>query len=318
LLRFVVNRLVHLVIVLLLVSFFTAALIDLIPGEPAYVVLGDTATPEQVASFNEEFGLNDPFPERYARWLGDLVQGDLGTSMRTQEKVTDLIKDRLPVTLEIGLLGLIMAILIAIPVGVYAAYRQGGWFDNISYYTLLLLIATPSFILALFISQYGAVELGLFPVTGWVPFSQDLTENLRFAFLPALTLAVTEAAVFSRLLRSDMISTLQEDFILSAKAEGLPPKKILFKYALKPSSFTLVTLVGLSIGRLLGGAVIVEQLFGLPGLGRLLYQSILAKDVSTVQGLVMFLALAYVVMNTIVDLSYHYLDPRVRSLAKAA
>jgi peptide/nickel transport system permease protein len=313
-LKFAARRLLHLLLVLLLVSFFTAALVDLIPGEAAYGVLGQQATEEQVESFNEEFGLNDSLPKRYVNWLGDIVQGDLGTSMRTNEDVTAAIRERLPVTVEIAVLGLLMAIVVAIPLGVYAAYRQGGWFDRVSYYGLLLLIASPSFIVALFVSYYLGVELGFFPVTGWVPISENLGENLRFAFLPALTLALTEAAVFSRLLRSDMISTLQEDYILSAKAEGLPPKKVLFKYALKPSSFTLVTLVGLSVGRLLGGAVIVEQLFGLPGVGRLLYSSILAKDVSMVQGLVMFLALTYVVLNTIVDLLYHYLDPRVRSL----
>ena len=310
--RTILRRFVHVVPVLLIVSFATMVMVDLTPGDPAYAILGETATPEQVALVHQELGLDDALPVRWGNWLGDVARGDFGTSFRTRQSVLDAIGERLPVTLELAALSLLMALAVAIPVGVYTAYRSDRRVDRWASVALSLLISSPAFLTAVVLSYVFAVRYHVFPVTGWVRLSENVGQNLRSAFLPALTLALGEMAVFSRLLRADMIAALQDDFVLTARAKGMSDRYILFRHAFRPASFSLLTLSGLSLGRLVGGAVIVETVFALPGLGQLLVQSILAKDLIMVQGVVLFVALAYVLLNMLVDVSYAYLDPRVR------
>jgi peptide/nickel transport system permease protein len=310
--RAVIRRLAHVVPVLLLVSLGTLLLLDLIPGDPAYAILGEGATPEQVDRVHEQLGLDDPLPERYVRWLGDLVQGDFGTSPRSHVPVWESITERLPVTLELAGLALLFALVLAVPTALYAAYRQGRLFDRVTGAMSSGLISSPAFLTGLLLVYFLALELRWYPVTDWVPLTEDPADNLRHAFLPALTLALAEAPVFMRLLRSDLIATLQDDFILSARAKGMSTPYVLVRHALRPSSFSLVTVLGISLGRLVGGTVIVESLFALPGLGQLMISSILNKDFVVVQGVVMFVALAYVFVNLAVDVVYSYLDPRVR------
>lgn len=311
--RAVGSRLLHIVLVLVLVSFSTALLVDFIPGEPAFAVIGESATPDQVAEFNRQTGLDRPLLERYGAWIGNVVTGDLGSSFRTRETVTDALATRLPVTLELMVLALGMALVVAVPLGVYTAWRRRGPLDQTTTFVTSLVIATPVFVLGLFLSYYLSVKLGLFPVTGYRKLSNGLGENLQYIFLPALTMALPEIAVFTRLLRADMVSTLQEDHILAARAAGLPSRTVLWKYALKPSSFTLLTLAGLSVGRLLGGAVIIERIFGLPGMGSYLFESISSKDFMVVQAVVLLIAVAYVLINALIDGLYHVLDPRLRT-----
>jgi len=291
-------------------------LIDLTPGDPAATILGDNATPAQIHELRAQLGLDRPLPVRYASWIGNIVQGDFGRSIRTQQPVLDAITERLPVTIELALLALVMALAVVIPAALYTAYRAGSRADRLGNVVSSSLLSLPSFLTALLLVYLLALRFPVFPVTGWVPFTDDPLENLRSAFLPALTLALTEMAVLTRVLRSDLIATLQEDFILSAKAKGLPTWYVLLRHALRPSSFSLVTLAGLSLGRLIGGAVIVETLFALPGIGQLLVNAILGKDAVTVQGVVLFVALVYVGLNLLTDVLYTVLDPRTRA-AKA-
>jgi peptide/nickel transport system permease protein len=251
--------------------------------------------------------------ERYVNWLGNLASGDFGRSIITRQPVGEAIQERYPVTLEIAFLALVMALAISIPAGVYSAYRRGRLFDKGANVTGAVLIATPAFMSGLFLAYFFAVKWKVFPVSGWVPLEDGIADNLNHAFLPALTLALGLVAVFQRLVRSDMQGILQEEYIAAANARGLSARYILFRHALKPASFSLLTLAGLALATLMGGAVIVEQLFGLPGLGSLLLGAIQTKDLAMVQGVVLFVATVYVVLNAVVDTLYAFLDPRVRA-----
>jgi peptide/nickel transport system permease protein len=299
--------------VLFLITLFTTAMVDLMPGSPALAMLGDQATPEQIARLNEQLGLDLPFLVRYWDWLVAALGGDLGTSLRMGLPVTTAIAERFPVTLEIALLSVVMALLIAVPLALVAGARAGGGLDRVATALTSALLSLPGFAAAVLLIYLLAVKARLFPVGGWVPFTEDPIGNLRFAFLPALSLALMEAAVYFRLLRSDVISTLQEKFVLSARARGLPPGYVLFRHVLRPSLFSLTTVAGLSMGRLLGGAVIVESLFALPGLGFLVIQSVPFQDIPTIQGIVVVVAVIYVLINIVVDVGYSVIDPRIRT-----
>jgi peptide/nickel transport system permease protein len=312
-LRQVGSRLLRLVPVLFLITLFTTAMVDLMPGSPALAMLGDQATPEQIARLNEQLGLDQPFLVRYRDWVVAALGGDLGTSLRMGLPVTTAIAERFPVTLEIALLSIVMALLIAVPLALVAGARAGGGLDRIATAFSSALLSLPGFAAAVLLIYLLAVKARLFPVGGWVPFTEDPIGNLRFAFLPALSLALMEAAVYFRLLRSDVISTLQEKFVLSARARGLPPGYVLFRHVLRPSLFSLTTVAGLSLGRLLGGAVIVESLFALPGLGFLVIQSVPFQDIPTIQGIVVVVAVIYVLINIVVDVGYSVIDPRIRT-----
>jgi peptide/nickel transport system permease protein len=236
----------------------------------------------------------------------------------TRQPVLEAIGERLPVTLQIGLFALFFSIVLAVPLGVFSAYRANGAVDRSITTASFGLLAIPSFMSALLLLYIFAVYLGLFPATGWTRLTDDLGKNLKSVVLPAAALGIGQLAVYTRLLRSDMIATLQEDFVSMARAKGLPTWRILFRHALRPSSFSLLTIVGLQVGNLIGGAVIVEQFFALPGVGRLLFDAIAQRDLVLVQGVVLFLALSTVMANFAVDLLYSVLDPRIRRGASAA
>jgi peptide/nickel transport system permease protein len=313
--RLVTRRLLHALPVLLIVTFATALFVDFLPGDPGAAILGTNATPEDVARLDRELGVDRPVMVRYLSWLGGLLHGDLGTSYRTSESVRDVIMQRLPVTAEIGVLALLIALLLATPTALWAASRERGLFDRTMGITTSGLLSVPAFIGAPLLALAFAVQLRFFPVTGWSPLSQGLDSNLRSAFLPALALALPELAVFNRVLRAELGSTLREEYIRLARAKGLSTWYVLHRHALRPSSLSLLTLAGLSLGRVLGGAVVVENLFALPGLGQLIVQSIYAKDIVVVQGTVAFIAVVYILVNTLVDMAYTVVDPRLRSAA---
>ncbi|MGE3620208.1 MAG: ABC transporter permease [Acidimicrobiia bacterium] len=306
------GRLGHVLAVLLTTTVVTMLMMDLVPGDPAVAVLGEAATPDQIERIHAELGLDRPFHERYLRWVGDAVQGDLGTSFRSNRPVVDAIRERLPVTLELAVLALLVALVVAIPLGVLAAAHAGRRFDRVILLLTSISISSPAFLTGLVLSYLLALRWDLVPVTGWVRLSEDLAENLRTAALPAVTLAIGEAAVFIRMLRADMVTTLQENYIAVARAKGMSPAQILIRHALRPSSFSLVTVAGLALGRLIGGAIVVETLFSLPGVGSLLLDGVLSKDLAVVQGVVVFVAVVYVLINAVVDWSYSALDPRTR------
>lgn len=314
------RRLPMMVATLLVVSFLTFLLTSLLKGDPAVVILGPEGAkdPAAVAAVREDLHLDDPLPVRYVNWLRDAATGDLGRSYRTGQEVTDAISERLPVTLEVGGLAIVLALSAAIPLGTLSAFRAGGLADRIITGTSFGLLAVPSFMMAILLIWILAETLGWLPATGWVRLTDDPVENLRTAIMPALALAIGEFAVYTRLLRADMITTLQQDSITMARAKGIPTRRILFRHALRPSSFSLMTVVGLQVGAIIGGAVIVETLFALPGVGRLLVDSILQRDLIMVQGVALVIAISFVVINFIVDLLYTALDPRIRHGRAAA
>jgi peptide/nickel transport system permease protein len=311
-LGFVARRLLYLVPVLVAVSLLTFLIASLLPGDLAYVILGDQATPEKVAALRHDMGLDEPIWWRYASWLGHVLQGDFGRSFRTGQTVWQAVTERLPVSLELMVLAELGALAIGIPLAIACAVRSGSAFDRFMTGSAFGMLSVPAFLSAILLIYLFAVELRWLPATGYVPFEEDPMGNLRSFLLPALTLALGEWPVLMRVLRSDMIATLQEDYIAMARAKGLKPSRILLVHALKPSSLTLVTVTGINIGRLIGGTVIVESIFALPGIGRLLLGAIFTRDLIILQGVVLFVALGYVLMNFIVDMLYAVLDPRIR------
>ena len=316
--RLIAIKALALVPVVLAVSFLTFLMLNLLPGCVECQVLGpDNLTPEAVAKVRGDLHLDDPLPVRYGSWLGHAVTGDLGRSYVSRQEVTDAILERLPVTVEIVVLSMGLALVVSIPLGMATAYRAGGPLDRMVTGATFGMLAIPSFMMALLLIYLFAVELGWCPATGWTYLTDDPVENLRSAFMPALSLALINVAVFTRLLRTDMIATLQEDHVLLARSKGLPTWRILSRHALRPSSFSLLTVSGLAIGNLLGGAVIVEQLFALPGVGRLLFDAIFRRDLMVVQGVVLVITVGFVVVNTVVDILYSVLDPRIRERSPA-
>jgi peptide/nickel transport system permease protein len=309
---FIGQRLLYLVPVLLAVSLLTFLIASLLPGDLAYVVLGDQATPDKVEALRRDMGLDQPVWWRYLSWLGHVLQGDFGRSFRTGQTVLQAVTERLPVSIELMLLAEIIGLAVGVPLAIACAVRAGSGFDRLMTGTAFGMLSVPSFLSAILLIYLFAVELRWLPATGYVPFSEDWTGNLRCFVLPALTLALAEWPGIMRVLRSDMIATLQEDYIAMAKAKGLKPARILFVHALKPSSLTLVTITGINIGRLIGGALIVETIFALPGIGRLLVGAIYSRDLIILQGVVLFVAGGFVLMNFVVDLFYAVLDPRIR------
>jgi peptide/nickel transport system permease protein len=311
-LGFVARKLLYLAPVLVAVSLLTFLIASLLPGDLAYVILGDQATPEKVEALRHDMGLDQPVWWRYLSWLADVLQGDFGRSFRTGQTVLQAVAERLPVSLELMLLAELGALAIGIPLAIACAVRSGSAFDRFMTGSAFSMLSVPAFLSAILLIYLFAVELRWLPATGYVPFEEDPIGNLRCFVLPALTLALGEWPVLMRVLRSDMIATLQEDYIAMARAKGLKPSRILLVHALKPSSLTLVTVTGINIGRLIGGTVIVESIFALPGIGRLLLGAIYTRDLIILQGVVLFVAFGYVLMNFIVDMLYAVLDPRIR------
>jgi peptide/nickel transport system permease protein len=306
------RKLLYLVPVVLAVTAVTFLIASLLPGDLAIAMLGDQATPENVAALHRKLGLDLPLWQQYLRWLGHVLTGDLGTSQRTGEAVLQAIVGRLPVSLELLVVAQLGGLLLGVPLAIVCAVRPDSPFDRLASGVAFGMLSMPSFLLAILLIFVFALRLGLLPATAFVPFTQDVLGNLRSMVLPGATLALLEWPAIMRLLRSDMISTLQEDYIAMARAKGLAPRRILMVHALKPSSLTLVTVIGLNIGRLIGGAVIVESIFALPGIGRLLVEAIYTRDFIVLQGGVLFVAVAYVLINFAVDLLYAALDPRIR------
>lgn len=304
-------------LVLFLVTLAVVGLLSLAPGSAAEVILGENATPEAVAKMNADMGLDQPLWRQYADWLASAMHGDLGTSPLTGQDVTQAILDRLPVTIQLAVMGLLLGLALAVVLAVVAAATEGSTLDRGISAVSSAFLAVPAFIAGPVLIYLLSVKLGLFPVSGWSRMSDGLGENLKHAFLPVVAIALVEVATFQRLLRTDLVSTLREDYVMAARAKGMPRAYVLFRHALRPSSFSVITMAGISLGRLIGGTVVVEVLFGLPGLGQLVSSSITLRDVVTVQGIVVFIALVYVAINMLVDTSYGLLDPRVRKAVRA-
>ncbi len=311
--RSLVTRLSQLVAVLLLVSFGVFMLSSLLPGDPAVAILGEGRTAEEYADKRVELGLEGNVVVRYGEWLGNAVTGDLGQSLFPPENdVLDRVARALPVSAQLALMGLTFALVLAIPLAMWSAANEGGLVDRAVGATMFAILSVPSFLAGLLLIAVFANSLGWFPRAQWVRLSENPAQNIYHAILPAATIALMELALFTRVLRNDLIQTLHEDYILAARAKGMPPWRILLRDALRPSSFSLVTLLGISLGQLIGSTVIVEYLFSLPGMGTLIVNSANQGDFPIVQGAVLVIAIIYVVANAAIDLSYGYLDPRTR------
>lgn len=298
-----------------MVSVAVFFLLELIPGDPIDGLVPPGATQEMRDQATQIYGLDQPLAQRYLDWASGILQGDFGRSFTTQSPVITMIAERAPVSLEIALVSMVLALAVSIPVGVWSAYRPGGVIDKIATALTSATLATPSFVLGILLVFVFAVQLGALPILGWVPFSEDPVLHVQYLILPVVTLAAGETVLFTRLLKGDMMATLQQDHVLSARARGLPTWRILSRHALRQSSFSLVTVSGVVIGRLIGGTVIVEAIFSLPGMGTLVVNSILSRDYIVVQAIVLLSAIVYLLMNTLVDLAYPWLDPRVRKAA---
>jgi len=313
--RAVLRRLIQLVVVLLCVSFFSYALMALVPGDPVFAIAGFGGTPKQMAGIRHELHLDQPFLSQYWTWLSNFFHGNLGTiysGPTGRSAVSSQIREALPVSLQLMTYAMILTILIAIPLGVLAAYRSGTWLDKTITAGAFGSIALPDFALAIILTYWVGVKLGWLPTSGYVHPTASLSGHIKSMILPSLSLAVGQIAGYMRLLRSDMIATLQEDYILMAKSKGIPTRRILWRHALRPSSLTLLTVAGLNIGALIGGTIVIETLFRIPGMGKLLYTAILGRQIPELQSIIAVIAIGYVLVNVLVDVFYSILDPRIR------
>ncbi len=315
--KVIISRLLRLAATLLAVTFLTFSLTSLLPGDPVNAILGveSNQDPELVEKIRDDLGLDEPFLVRYGNWLWDaVVHFDLGESyINRGQSVSGTIMDRIPVTGQLAFMAIIMAVLMAVPIGVLGAYKQGRWQDTVSSAGVQVALSIPNFIMGIFFIWLFAVQLQWLPSSNWNRISdKGLIENLKTAIMPAAALAMTQMAIFSRLVRADMVATLQENYILAAKAKGLNDRFILMRHALRPSSLSLMTIVGINFGALLGGTVVIETLFAVPGLGFRLINAINQRDILVIQGITVFVAAVYVIINTIVDLLYAVIDPRIR------
>lgn len=315
----IIRRIGRLVLVFFVVTSLTFLLLDRSPGDPAARIAGDAATPEVVDEIREELGLNDPLLERYVAWVGDALRLDFGDSLVTRGFSSwDLIREALPKTLELMVLAELIAIAIAVPLAIASARRPGGLVDKASSSTAFGLLALPSFVLGIYLAYVFGVRLGWFPtiVDNLPSLFADPIGNLHQMFLPSLTLALNLVAIYLRLLRSDLIDTLQEDYVLLAQARGLSERRIMWRHVLRPSSLNFTTAVGLNVAGLIGGALIIEVLFAINGMGRLIIKSVVLEDYNVVAAIVAILTVAYVTVNFAIDMLYSVLDPRIRHDAR--
>jgi peptide/nickel transport system permease protein len=315
--NYLTRRLLLTIPLLLFVTLVTFSMLSLIKGDPAKVILGTSYTAENGAKVRKDLGLDKPFPVRYATWLGHTVRGDLGNSYYTGEKVNSALKRAMPVSIQLVIMGILMSLIISIPLGMISAYRAGTRLDRFISVFSFATLASPGFIIGILLIFIVALRLKTgsvywFPAGGFTPFTENPLQSIRSLFLPALTIAIGQIAAYTRILRTDMAATLQDDYVLMAKAKGLSDKYILFRHAFRPSSFTLLTVAGVSLGTLLGNALIVESLFGLNGIGNTIARSVFSKDYPMILGGVAVITLIFVLLATVVDLLYAVIDPRVR------
>jgi peptide/nickel transport system permease protein len=309
---YILRRLVHMVPVLLLISAIVFFVFHIVPGDMAVARLGQGADPQQVAITRHAMGLDRPLWVQYLDWLGAALRGDLGTSYLNNQPVTSLILQTLPATLELAVLGMILALLISVPLGILAAYRSRTWIDHLARMLALAGFCIPRYWLAVLLILAFALNVQWFPVSGYVDPTQDPIGNLQHAALPVVTLAITIAAIQMRFLRSSLLDVIGQDYVRTARAKGLGAEAVLVRHALKNALIPFVTVIGLELGGLLGGLVVVEQIFAWPGVGWLMIESIDARDYATVQGVVLVIAAGVVLINLAVDVLYARLDPRIR------
>ena len=309
---YILRRLVEMIPVLFLVSLMVFSIIHLTPGDPALLILGEEVTPEKLTALRHQLGLDQPIPVQYGLWLSNVLRGDLGRSVRTQQPVLEAIVQRLPPTVELTLFATVISLSVAIPAGIISAARRNSASDMASTVLALLGISMPNFFLAILLIFVFALKLRWLPPIGYTPLNQDVIGNIKGMMLPGLTLGAATAALISRQTRSSLLEVLNQDYIRTARAKGLADRAVILSHGLKNAMIPVATVIGLQVGALLGGAIVTETIFVLPGVGRLVVDSIFSRDFPVVQGAVLFLALVYLFANLVVDILYVFLDPRIR------
>jgi peptide/nickel transport system permease protein len=311
--RYIVRRLLLALPVLLLVSIGIFSLIHLAPGDPLTAILGEErADPQVIAVLEARLGLDQPPPIQYLRWLGRVVQGDLGYSFYLRQQVGQVILDRLPVTLQLAAMAVVLSLLLALPLGILSATRRGSWLDLLSGTLAAIGSSMPAFWLGVLLILVLAVQYRLLPPYGYVRPTDDLLGNLKSLILPSITLAAGYTAVLSRLIRASLLDVLGEDYIRTARSKGLRERIVISHHGVRNALLPVITVVGLETGRLLGGAVVTETIFALPGIGRLAVDSVLSRDFQTMQGVTLLMAGALLLSNLVADLLYGAADPRIR------
>ncbi len=311
-LAYVIRRILATIPVMLVVALFVFSLLYIAPGDPAVVIAGDQASPDDVARIRASLGLDRPFMIRFADWLMQVARGDLGTSIFTNLPVSHMIAQRIEPTLSLMLLTLVISVSVAIPLGIVAAWKAGTWIDRGVMLFAVLGFSVPVFVTAYLLAFVFALELEWLPVQGYSPISKGFVPFIENLILPALALGSVYIALLARMTRATMLEVLSQDYIRTARSKGLAPGPILFVHALKNAAVPIVTVVGLGVALLIGGAVVTESVFAIPGLGRLVVDAILKRDYPVIQGTVLLFSLTYVVVNLIVDLLYTVFDPRIR------
>ena len=312
-LGYIFKRIFMTIPVMVVVALFVFLLLRLSPGDPAAVIAGDYATAEDVQKIREKLGLSEPIVVQFVTWLGSLIQGDLGTSIFSNKPVTELIAQRLEPTLMLALTTIIFSILVAVPLGTIAAFRAGSWIDRLVMLFSVGGFSIPVFVLGYILIYYFSITWRILPVQGYrSPFEDGMLSFIQHIILPTLTLSVIYIALLARMTRASVMEVLEEDYIRTARAKGLSEVKILMRHALGNAAVPIVTVIGIGIALLIGGVVVTESVYNIPGLGRLVLDAVLARDYPIIQGLILFFSLIYVLLNLIIDLTYTLFDPRIK------
>ena len=311
-LAYAARRVLTTIPVMLFVAFFVFSLLYLAPGDPAAIIAGDQATPADIARIRVSLGLDRPFVVRFGDWLWHVLHGDLGTSIFTNLPVTHMISQRLEPTLSLMVLTVLLSLVVAIPLGVLAAWKQGTWIDRMVMVLAVFGFSTPVFVVGYILAYIFALKLGWLPVQGFTPISHGLWPFLRTLILPSVALGLIYIALIARITRATMLEVLSQDYVRTARAKGVGQSGILYVHALKNAAVPIVTVIGLGVALLIGGAVVTETVFAIPGLGRLTTDAILQRDYPVIQGVVLMFSFVYVIINLIVDLLYTLFDPRIR------
>jgi peptide/nickel transport system permease protein len=310
--KFLLHRLLATIPVLLVVAVVVFLLLRLTPGDPAAAIAGDIATTEQIEHIRESLGLNRPLVVQFGIWFGNALQGDLGESFFFRKSVAELIAQRLEPTVALALCTIVLAVAVAVPLGVLAAWRHGGWLDRALMGFSTLGFSIPVFVLAYLLIWLVSLELGWLPVQGYRRLAEGFGPFIRHLILPSLTLSVIYIALIARVTRAAVSEALTEDFVRTARAKGLPERRVLIRHALANAAVPIVTVIGIGLALLIGGVVVTESVYAIPGLGRLTVDAVLARDFPTIQGVILLFSVAYVLVNLAIDLAYLALDPRIR------
>lgn len=309
---YILKRILAVIPVMTTVALIVFLILRLTPGDPAAIIAGDTATPEQIERMREAMGLNEPIHLQFLHWIGQLLRGDLGTSLLSGTPVNALIADRIWPTLQIALLTIIFSVLIAVPLGTLAAWRHGRMGDHIVMAISVAGFSVPAFVVGYVLIKLFAADLRWLPVQGYRAPSQDFVQFLRHAILPALTLTAAYVALTARMTRANLLNVLSEDYIRTAHAKGVSEMKVLLRHGLRNAAVPILTVVGTGLAMLLSGVVVVESVFNIPGIGRLTIDAVMARDYPAIQGMILLTSGIYVLVNLIIDIAYTLFDPRIR------